>query len=407
MLNQVVQPTQGSQRITSLDLLRGFAILGILVLNIQSFAMPGAAYLNPMAYGDMNGINKWVWMLSHIFGDQKFMTIFSILFGAGIVLITQNAEAKTGRSMALHFRRTFWLLIIGLIHAHLIWSGDILVPYALCALIVYFFRNLAPRTLIVIGILIISIHTFIYVGIGSSIPQWPPENKLEVLATWQPLAADIQEEIEAYTGSIGQQFEKRSESALMMETSIFMMIFLWRAGGLMLVGMGLFKLGILSAHKSNSYYRRSWLISWSLGLPLVIWGVYKNFEAEWLFEYSMFLGSQWNYWGSLLVSYGFISLIMLWAKSSRFQTLKERLSAVGQMALTNYLLQSIICTFLFYGFGLGLFGTVDRWGQILIVFGVWIVQILWSKPWLNTFFFGPFEWIWRSLSYRKLQPFRR
>ena len=407
MLNQVVQPTQGSQRITSLDLLRGFAILGILVLNIQSFAMPGAAYLNPMAYGDMNGINKWVWMLSHIFGDQKFMTIFSILFGAGIVLITQKAEAKTGRSMALHFRRTFWLLIIGLIHAHLIWSGDILVPYALCALIVYFFRNLAPRTLIVIGILIISIHTFIYVGIGSSIPQWTPENKLEVLATWQPLAADIQEEIEAYTGSIGQQFEKRSESALMMETSIFMMIFLWRAGGLMLVGMGLFKLGILSAHKSNSYYRRSWLISWSLGLPLVIWGVYKNFEAEWLFEYSMFLGSQWNYWGSLLVSYGFISLIMLWAKSSRFQTLKERLSAVGQMALTNYLLQSIICTFLFYGFGLGLFGTVDRWGQILIVFGVWIVQILWSKPWLNTFFFGPFEWIWRSLSYRKLQPFRR
>ena len=115
-----LNPTLGEERIDSLDILRGFAILGILIMNIQSFSMPGPAYLNPMAFGDMTGANKWVWILSHIFGDQKFMTIFSILYGAGVVMVTQNAEKKTGKSASLHYRRTFWLLIIGLIHAHLI-----------------------------------------------------------------------------------------------------------------------------------------------------------------------------------------------------------------------------------------------------------------------------------------------
>jgi uncharacterized protein len=125
-------PTSGQERILSLDVLRGFAILGILIMNIQSFAMPGAAYLNPMAYGDMTGANRWAWILSHLLADQKFMTIFSILYGAGIVLVTERAESRTGKSAGLHYKRTFWLLVIGLIHAHIIWYGDILVPYALC-----------------------------------------------------------------------------------------------------------------------------------------------------------------------------------------------------------------------------------------------------------------------------------
>ena len=126
-----LQPTVQQERIQSLDVLRGFAILGILIMNVQSFAMPGAAYLNPMAYGDLTGPNKWVWILSHLFADQKFMTIFSILFGAGVVLFSESAEKKLGKSAGLHYRRTFWLLLIGLFHAHIIWYGDILVSYAL------------------------------------------------------------------------------------------------------------------------------------------------------------------------------------------------------------------------------------------------------------------------------------
>ena len=130
-------PTQVHERIQSLDIIRGIAILGILIMNIQSFSMPGSAYSNPMAFGDLDGINKWVWIISHVFADMKFMNIFSILFGAGIILVTSKSEMKTGKSAVLHYKRTIWLLIIGLFHAHLIWYGDILVIYALCAFILY------------------------------------------------------------------------------------------------------------------------------------------------------------------------------------------------------------------------------------------------------------------------------
>ena len=140
--NNLLSPVSSSDRIVSLDVLRGFAVLGILIMNIQSYSMIGAAYLNPNAFGDLTGLNKWVWILSHIFADSKFITIFSILFGAGIVLFT-NKAAEKGRSAAgLHYRRTFWLFVIGLMHAYLLWYGDILVIYALCALFVFLFRRL-------------------------------------------------------------------------------------------------------------------------------------------------------------------------------------------------------------------------------------------------------------------------
>ena len=145
MSNTNPLPTQPKERIIALDFLRGFALLGILLMNIQSFAMPFAAYFNPTAYGDLTGVNRWVWIGSHIVADNKFMTIFSILYGAGIVLITQKLEKKGHGSAGLHYRRTFWLLVIGMAHAYLLWYGDILVTYALAALLVYFFRKRSPR----------------------------------------------------------------------------------------------------------------------------------------------------------------------------------------------------------------------------------------------------------------------
>jgi uncharacterized protein len=129
-------PTNINERFGSLDLLRGIAVLGILIMNIQSYSMISAAYINPTAYGDFTGLNKWIWILSHLFADQKFMTIFSILFGTGVILFTDRLTSKGDSSLGLHYRRTFWLLIIGMIHAYLFWYGDILVPYAVCALFI-------------------------------------------------------------------------------------------------------------------------------------------------------------------------------------------------------------------------------------------------------------------------------
>ena len=406
-MNSSIGPTLGKERILSLDVLRGIAICGILIVNIQSFAMPGAAYLNPMAYGDMSGVNGWVWYLTYIFGDSKFMTIFSILYGAGILLVTQKAKEKTGKSAGLHYRRTMWLLVIGLMHAHIIWAGDILVAYALCALFVYFFRRFHAATLLILGIVLVSVHTLIYTFLGTSLQNWPADQLQAAIASWKPTIEALNEEITAITGTWLDQISYNSSSAIFMETMVFGVLFFWRASGLMLIGMALYKWGILSAKRSKAFYRKGIIIGFTTGFPLVIYGVYSHFSAGWSYEYSMFLGSQWNYWGSLGVSFGYICLIMLFCKSDIFLWLQDRMAAVGQMALTNYIAQSVICVFIFYGIGFGLFGTLERWAQLLIVIGVWVAQLLWSRPWLERFRFGPLEWIWRSLTYLNLQPMRK
>lgn len=401
------QPVQAKERIQALDFLRGFALLGILIMNIQLMAMPMAAYLNPTAYGDFTGLNKWVWMFGHLFADEKFMTIFSILFGAGIVLMTQRAVARSGRSAALHYRRTFWLLVIGLIHAHLIWSGDILVPYAAGALFVYLMRNAKPVPLLIVGILVTAVHTLIYVFMGSTMEYWPPESLEMAKESWIPSQELLQFQIEAVTGALREQIAFNSAEATFLETFVMLMLLFWRASGLMLVGMAFYKWGILTAKRSKSFYTRGLLIGCTLGLLITGYGMYTHFQAGFSFEYSMYLGSQWNYWGSLFMSFGYICGIMLIAKSNALAWLRDRLAAVGQMALTNYIMHSMLGVFIFWGIGLGLCGQMERWQQLLVVIGIWFMQILWSRRWLNKFHFGPLEWAWRSLTYMKRQPFKR
>lgn len=403
-----LHPTLGNERIQSLDILRGIAILGILIMNIQSFAMPSSAYLNPASFGSLDGINYWVWVISHVFADQKFMTIFSILFGAGVILVTQKAEQRVGKSIGLHYKRTFWLLVIGLVHAHIIWHGDILVAYALCALLVYLFRRLSPRKLLIIGLITLSIHTALYLFIGMSLQFMPSEALAEMRNDfWAPGIDALYEEVMAVTGSLSEQIAHTSESAWGMETTVFAILMFWRAGGLMLVGMAFYKWGILTAERSPSFYKKGILLGFLLGLPLSIWGVIKNFDAGWSLEYSMFIGSQFNYFGSLGISFAYICAIMLFSKSDRFKIIKSRFAAIGQMALTNYIAQSIIGVFIFYGIGFGLFTQFERIEQVALIIGIWLIQLGWSKSWLDKYKFGPLEWIWRSLTYVELQPMKK
>jgi len=175
----------------------------------------------------------------------------------------------------------------------------------------------------------------------------------------------------------------------------------------MLIGMALYKWGILSAKRDSSFYKKGIIGGFVVGVPIVIWGIIKNFESNWSFEYSMFLGSQFNYYASVPISFAYICGVMLFVKSKRFLGIKKNFAAIGQMALTNYLAQSIIGISIFYGTGLGLFGTLERYEQYFVVVGVWILQIIWSKIWLASFRFGPFEWVWRSLTYFKFQPMKK
>ena len=157
-------PVAETARIDSIDVLRGFALLGILVMNVQLFAMPEAAYYNPTAYGDLEGANLYVWLGGRLLADQKFMTIFSMLFGAGIVLMTTRAEAR-GETHRVHYRRMGWLALIGLLHAHLLWAGDILFLYAVCGMLVYPFRGLSPGRLLVVGTATVAVASAIFAGL--------------------------------------------------------------------------------------------------------------------------------------------------------------------------------------------------------------------------------------------------
>jgi len=400
-----VMPVQPEERILSLDVLRGFAILGILIMNIQSYSMINTAYLNPTAYGDLTGINLIVWILSHLFADQKFMTIFSLLFGAGILLFCNKAEEKGDKAAPLHYRRNFWLLIIGLIHAYLFWHGDILVPYALCAFIVFLFRKYKPKTLMILGSISLLVPMGLYFMFGSTMPFWPSEATENLLLSWNPSQELIDFELNVYRGGLASQMMHRVPTALMFQTFLFIIWSGWRVGGLMLIGMAFFKWGIFTGKRSKAFYR-NWIIFGLLtGLALSGWGIYRNFVHDWSLEYSMFFGSQYNYLGSLFVVMAYIAIVIQWSLKS-FSGLTRRLAATGRMAFTNYLAQTLICTFIFYGHGFGLFGKIERWQQILIVFGIWILQLLISPIWLKHFRFGPVEWLWRSLAYWKIQKLR-
>ena len=399
-------PISATERIQSLDVLRGVAVLGILVMNIQCFAMIMAAYINPTVYGTLEGVNGWVWYLSHLFADMKFMTIFSMLFGAGVIVMTSRREAAGRPSAGLHYRRMGWLLLFGLLHAHLLWYGDILYSYAMCGFVLYLFRKASPWLLITFGLVSTSVAFGFGMLLGIAMANgWMPIDA--VADDWNPLAETIQAEVDAYRGSWFDQMSHRSGTAVFFETFIFLIGIAWRAGGMMLIGMALYKLGVFSAARSRRFYAGLVGMGLLVGIPMIMYGVYRNEAAEWSVEYSMFFGAEFNYWASILVAMGWVGVVMLACKSEAIRPLTRPFAAVGQMALTNYLMQTVLCTFIFYGHGLGRFGMFERWQQPLVVVAIWVLQLVVSPIWLRHFRYGPAEWLWRSLSYMKLQPMRR
>ncbi len=392
-------PVDASDRIGSLDVLRGCAVLGILVMNIQAFAMPGAAYFNPTAYGDLSGINFFIWLISYLFVDQKFLSVFSLLFGAGICLFADRPEARSGRSAGLHYRRMFWLLLFGLVHAYFLWSGDILVTYALCGFVLFFLRNRSPRTMAVIGLAVFLVGSVFFIAIGLTTGFIPDKDVAEIAAVWAPDAGQIDAELLAYRGGWLAQQARRSTDTLEMHTTALPIRLLWQSAGIMLMGMALYRWQILSAVRSDVFYCRLALIGFGVGVPVVVAGAWWNFAAGWSWDRSMFLGSQFNYWGSLAMAFGYVGLAMLAVRRGWFAALQMRLAAAGRMAFTNYIAQTLICTTIFYGHGFGLFGSVDRWQQFIVVIAVWGIQLWWSPLLLKRFRYGPLEWSWRALTY--------
>jgi uncharacterized protein len=400
-------PVAAGERVLALDVLRGVAVLGILVMNVQSFALPFAAYSNPGVWTDRGTLDVAFWAFAHVFAEQKFMTLFSLLFGSGVALMLERLEARGAPAASIHYRRSAGLLLIGLAHAYLLWYGDILVSYALCALALYPLRRVRPKRLLVAGLVLLCVAPLISQGFMAGLRYAPPAERAEALAQFVPPEEDVLHEVEAFRGGWREQMTVRAELAATLQTFGFGVFVLWRAGGLMLIGMALYKWGLVTAARPPDVYRRLALWGFGLGLPLVLAGLAVDLVYRFDFQAMWFTNGVLNYLGSAGLALGYLALVMLWCLSRPAGAVMHRLAAVGRMALTNYLLQTILGVLVFYGTGLGLFGEVGRAAQWLFVLAVWAFELWLSRWWLERFRFGPFEWLWRTMTYLRPQPMRR
>ncbi len=428
-----IGPVTAKERYFAVDVLRGFALLGILAMNIVAFGWPGAAYGKPTQGGGFDGLDLAVWFFNHLFFEMKMMTIFSMLFGAGLVLMDHRAAVRGASIVGIYYRRILWLLAIGLVHSYLIWNGDILVAYAETGLFIYLFHKLKPRTLITLGISAMLILVPLVIGFAGAInfmkaatvrveaqikenkkPTWLDQKahdlwtkKLKDNFKRDPetLKKNWAEELAIYQGGYLGIVKHRAPKLLIGQTIGFLL-----GGGLfaasrMFLGMGLMKLGVFSAQRSWRFY--TWLtgLGYGIGLPLMVYDAIKLIQNGFSFDYLIMRGGIfYNIFGSLVVALGHVGMLMLVVQSGVLGWLTKRLAAVGRMALTNYLTHSLVCTTLFYGYGFGLFGQINRTGLAGIVLLIWIFQLIVSPIWLKHFKFGPAEWLWRSLTYWKLQP---
>jgi uncharacterized protein len=370
----LVGPVTEDERIVSLDALRGVAVLGILVTNIQHFSMFAGTVRDPTLHGSLDGANFWVYALTFTLVYQKFLPIFAMLFGAGIVLAADR-RGTAGRDPApLHYRRMAVLLFIGMIHAYLIWYGDILVPYAVAGMVAFLFRRRSPGALIGLGIALLAASPVIRI-VFFILPGMLGVGGGEGGPSLEQILAD---DLAAFRGPWIEQLRMRADYAFESQTVGLVVILFWRACGLMAIGMGLFKLGVLTGRRPARLYATLVLVALFVALPITALGLAACVTTEW----KNFPLDRCRFWPC------------------------RSLAAVGRMALTNYLMQSVVCTFVFYGHGLGLYGSVERTGQIGIVVGLWILQLIGSSLWLRYFRFGPAEWFWRILTYGELQPIR-
>ena len=419
----LTQPVAAAERFQSIDILRGIAVLGILVINIEFFAYPMMVPFNPTLTGGFTGLDLIAWKFGSLFFLEKMISIFSMLFGAGVVLMYQRAEAAQRTFRGVYYRRTLWLLLIGLLHAYLFWYGDILFAYALTGLLLYPLRRKSPRLLIILAAVFLVIGLLIHIGSGLSFQMLQSEaakaeqasasgqeltlSQKELAEAWRqistafnPRPEELARETDAYRGGYGQIFRFRASQSLMMQTQGLIVRAFWRVMGLMLLGMALMKLGVFSASRTNRFYSILSVVGLGVGLPLVGYGIGQLTSHNFGFIHFFGMGGIFNYVGSIFVSLGYVGAVMLAYKTGFLKWLQMRLAAVGRAALSNYLTQTLICTTIFYGYGVGLFGRVNRSALLAIVVAVWIFLVIVSNWWLSRYRFGPAEWLWRALTYR-------
>jgi uncharacterized protein len=405
------------QRVATLDIIRGVAVMGIFGVNVVAFAMPFQAYFNPAAYGLHDAGDLALWFATFVLIDGKMRGLFSLLFGASMLLVIERAEAG-GRSPAgVHYNRMIWLLVLGAIHYYLIWFGDILTLYALVGMIAFFFRRVQARRLVLWGLGFLLLDLAL---VGSGAWQFfvaeaaaqAPGASAEAVTRWHSMSSEfappdaptLAKELALYRGPwLGIVHEELTEG---LAGPLFQFGFgLLETLGYMLLGMAGLKSGFLRGAWQDERYKR--IALWTLAVSIPAYAVMAWINLRSGFDVAVFFCIFFAATAPfrLAMMFGYASLIILASRGSGW--LVQRIAAAGRAAFTNYLGASIVAGLVFNGYGLGLYGRLGRLEAWLFAPALWVVMLLWSKPWLDRFNYGPFEWLWRSLARRSLQPMRR
>lgn len=394
-------------RITAIDTVRGAAVLGILIMNVVGMAMPSAAYDDPRAYGGASGADLGAWTAAFVIADGKMRGLFTMLFGASMAIVADRAAARGESPAAVHYQRMAWLLVIGLIHAYLIWYGDILVEYALTGAILFFAIRWRPAALFYMALVFwgvdIAMHVNGWVALDTlRAAASRPDASAAIVRDWQrlamPDAAAIGRELAGYRGGVASVEAARMANALTLQAMLPR--FLIESLGMAALGIGLYRTGYFTRWPARAH--RVLIVAGAIALALTAWVA----AATRLDPVAMHGAAAASLVLRPAIMLGYASALIVLVGSGGAQALVVRLAAAGRMALTNYLASSLVLTTIFYGYGGGLFGTVSRAALVPFVLAMWTLILLWSKPWLDRFAYGPAEWLWRSLARRKLQPMR-
>jgi len=401
-------------RIATLDIVRGIAVMGILAMNIVAFAMPFQAYMNPEAYGLESNADLASWAFSFILIDGKMRGLFSFLFGASTLLVIERAQASGESPAKIHYMRMLWLLVFGLLHFYFIWFGDILALYAQTGLILFFFRNLSVVALVRWGIGLVLVQTLLFLAIAGGALYLSRQASLppDLAETWRsmqegfvPLTGQaLARELALYQGPYSGLVHERLIDHL-GKPFTGTPLFLAETLGYMVLGMAALKSGFFRGEWAMARYRKWALVCLGIAIPvyaaLAFLLVRQGFSPANLFLYA--IGATTALRPVMVI--GIAALIIVLTR--RGGGLVDRIAAAGRAAFTNYLGTSILMTTLFYGYGAGLFGSLSRIELWLPVVAMWALMLLWSKPWLDRFRYGPFEWLWRSLARMRIEPMRR
>jgi len=417
-----MQPVPPRKRILSIDALRGFALLGILMMNVVSFSLPDPAYWDPSGHGGDTGWNLRVFILNSLLVDGSMRAIFSMLFGAGVILFTTAAEKKGGEGDAASawYRRTIWLILFGILHAYLlVFPGEILFYYGVVGLFLYPVRSAPARRLLFFSLFLVAalgvIRSVEYrnnvrlsetseiaersLAAGEAITpvqQYAMRRWQTRLKSYKPDQAARDAVVASMRSGYPAALRSMAPYVRFMQTEHFYHTGFLDALSMMLLGMALFRWGIFHAGKRYRFYLLMVAVGYGAGITVnwleVSAYIRSDFDLLTYFRISRTFDA-----GRILVATGHIGLVMIFVKLGILPWLGRALAAVGRMALTNYVMHTVIALLIFIGFRQ--YGQWQRYQLCFLVGGIWIFQLVASPLYLHRFRYGPLEWVWRRLTY--------